>query len=287
MLMAHTAMQITPMTLVSNSLNSSSFCWRGDWTSSVFSMVSLILPISVFWPMPTTTPLAWPVVQLVPLNMVLRLPCRLSGSGMASITLLTGSLSPVRSFWSMRKVMVWIFTTRMSAGTVLPTATVTMSPGTRSSALMVFSSPDLVTTAVSGSNCFKASMAFSALVSCKTPTMALAMRIKKMTRGSKKAVSCSSPSSKMARTNEMMAAVRRIRTRGSSNCSRTSFQKGVASLEVRQFLPYFCWRKTASSSDRPCSIETSKSRRTFSTGWAQELSMMGCEGVRCVMGNAV
>lgn len=81
--------------------------------------------------------------------------------------------------------------------------------------------------------------------------------------------------------------VERVRERERREKGEGGEERNAPSLEVRQFLPYFCWRKTASSSDRPCSIETSKSRRTFSTGWAQELSMMGCEGMRCAMGNAV
>ena len=56
---------------------------------------------------------------------------------------------------------------------------------------------------------------------CQTPTMALAMRMRRMTKGSTKAV-IESLSSKKARTKEMMAARSRILTSRSSNCSRIS-----------------------------------------------------------------
>ena len=52
------------------------------------------------------------------------------------------------------------------------------------------------------------------------------------TAGSTKAVQ-SSPSSKRAKTNEIAAEPRRMRTSWSLNCSRTSFQRGVASSSSR------------------------------------------------------
>ena len=76
------------------------------------------------------------------------------------------------------------------------------SPGTISLAL-TFCTPDLsdrITFAISGSYSLRASMASSAFLSCQTPTMALAMRISKMTKGSTNAVTVSSFSSKKAKT---------------------------------------------------------------------------------------
>lgn len=52
------------------------------------------------------------------------------------------------------------------------------------------------------------------------------------TAGSTKAVQ-SSPSSKRAKTNEIAAEARRMRTSWSWNCSRTNFQRGVASSSSR------------------------------------------------------
>lgn len=58
------------------------------------------------------------------------------------------------------------------------------------------------------------SIAFSALVSCMTPTAALATRMSSITKGSTKAANQLDPfdSSKRASTNETTAEARRIRT---------------------------------------------------------------------------
>jgi hypothetical protein len=69
-------------------------------------------------------------------------------------------------------------------------------------------------------------MAFSALLSCVTPTTALRIRMVRMTTGSTKAVQ-SSESSNRARTKEMAADPRRMMTSWSLNCSRTSCHNGV------------------------------------------------------------
>ena len=127
-----------------------------------------------------------------------------------------------------------------SAGTLSPTDTSMMSPGTMSTAF-TFCTPslsDLTTLPVSGSYSFNASIADSAFLSCQTPTQALAIKMSKMTKGSTKAV-IESSSSKKAKTynkvisvlfshlfstltNEMIAASNKILTRRSSNCSSTS-----------------------------------------------------------------
>lgn len=80
--------------------------------------------------------------------------------------------------------------------------TSTTSPGTKYFAL-IFWTPGLSvlrTLAISGSYSFKASIADSALRSCQTPIIALRIRISRITKGSTKAVSWSSPSSKNANT---------------------------------------------------------------------------------------
>ena len=76
----------------------------------------------------------------------------------------------------------------------------------------------------------RTSMAFSALVSCHTPTAALAIRMRRITSGSTKACAWSSESSRRASTNDTTAAPSRILTRLSSNCSRISFHSGVPSF---------------------------------------------------------
>uniref|UniRef100_A0A224XX29 Uncharacterized protein n=1 Tax=Panstrongylus lignarius TaxID=156445 RepID=A0A224XX29_9HEMI len=116
-----------------------------------------------------------------------------------------------------------------------------MSPGTISLAL-IFCTPDLslrTTLPISGSYSFSASIASSAFLSCHTPTMALAIRIRRITKGSTKAVSWSSCSSNNARTKEMMAANNKIFTNRSSNCSNTNCHIDLPSSVGSSLGPYF------------------------------------------------
>lgn len=73
------------------------------------------------------------------------------------------------------------------------------------------------------------SIAFSALVSWITPTVAFAINISRITAGSTNAekIPPSLLSSKRARTNETTADARRISTSWSLNCSKMSSQRGV------------------------------------------------------------
>ena len=75
------------------------------------------------------------------------------------------------------------------------------------------------------------SIAFSALVSCTTPTVAFAIRISKITRGSTKAPPNveSSESSSRASTKDIMADASRMSTSWSLNCSKMSSHRGVDS----------------------------------------------------------
>ncbi|KAF3850638.1 hypothetical protein F7725_012410 [Dissostichus mawsoni] len=63
MLIIHTAMQIREMTLESCSPNSSSFCCSGVFSCSVAAISSRIFPISVFTPVATATPTAFPAAM--------------------------------------------------------------------------------------------------------------------------------------------------------------------------------------------------------------------------------
>ena len=67
------------------------------------------------------------------------------------------------------------------------------------------------------------------ILTCQTPTIALAIKIRRMTKGSTNAVMDSSSSSKKAKTKEMIAASKRILTRRSSNCSKTNCQMDLPS----------------------------------------------------------
>ncbi len=77
----------------------------------------------------------------------------------------------------------------------------------------------------------RTSIAVSALVSWTTPTVAFAIRINKMTKGSTNAVAQLPPgsdtSSKQARTKDTTAEPRRMRTSWSWNCAMMSLMSGV------------------------------------------------------------
>ena len=66
-------------------------------------------------------------------------------------------------------------------------------------------------------------------LTCQTPTIALAIKMRRMTKGSTNAVMDSSSSSKKAKTKEIIAASNRILTRRSSNCSKTNCQMDLPS----------------------------------------------------------
>jgi hypothetical protein len=93
-------------------------------------------------------------------------------------------------------------------------------------------------------------MAFSALLSCDTPTMAFSIRIVKITIGSTNAVKSSPPSTR-AKTKEITAETNNMMTSWSLNCSSTNFHNGVGSSSgsaissafrnqnKQPFIPYF------------------------------------------------
>mmetsp|Transcript_23059 Transcript_23059/g.50737 ORF Transcript_23059/g.50737 Transcript_23059/m.50737 type:complete len:201 (-) Transcript_23059:286-888(-) len=185
--MPHTKKQMTKITFARVSPNSSSFCCRGVLASSseASDTAWLIPPITVRMPVLVTTPTHCPVVTCVCENSILCL------SGMEAFFIVTTSgilptlsASPVIAASSTRKVVVVTLITRTSAGTASPTLTSTMSPGTTSAASISFQSPLRSTMAFLDCIFFKASSAASALDSCQTPTIAFAVRIRRITSGS-------------------------------------------------------------------------------------------------------
>mmetsp|Transcript_28004 Transcript_28004/g.69931 ORF Transcript_28004/g.69931 Transcript_28004/m.69931 type:complete len:282 (+) Transcript_28004:2986-3831(+) len=256
-LMSQTITQMTPITLESSSPNSSSFFDSGVLSSSFPASVtaSWILPISVRMPVAHTTHTAEPLATVVLLKTMLLLPCSsqsVMSNGRGSGSFCTDCDSPVSCDCSTRSVVVLSWQTLMSAGTLSPTRTSHTSPGTTSSAGMVFHLPSLRMRASSGCSDLSASSAFSALLSCHTPTMALAIRISRITSGSTYAVRPSSPlSSSTASTKLTHAANSRIRTSRSSNWSRMRRQRDLPSSWVSSFLPYLARLSAASSSVSP------------------------------------
>ena len=66
-------------------------------------------------------------------------------------------------------------------------------------------------------------------LTCHTPTMALAIKMSRITKGSTNAVIDPSSSSKNASTKEITAASNKILTRRSSNCSNTRVKRDLPS----------------------------------------------------------
>ena len=112
------------------------------------------------------------------------------GSGTGSECLITDTDSPVRRDWSTLRVVDLICKILISAGILSPTETSTISPGTRSRAKICWTCfrSARTTFPVSDSYSLRASIADSAFFSCQIPTIALAIRIIRITKGSTKAV---------------------------------------------------------------------------------------------------
>mmetsp|Transcript_17695 Transcript_17695/g.31549 ORF Transcript_17695/g.31549 Transcript_17695/m.31549 type:complete len:226 (-) Transcript_17695:117-794(-) len=145
----------------------------------------------------------------------------------------------------------------MSAGTLSPTFRSTMSPGTNSRAGRSSTHfPLRRTRACSLCSSFSAAIAFSALLSCHTPTMALIARMRRMTKGSMYARNPSSSSSSapnIASRSDTVAASSSSLTRVSSNCSRTSFHRGLPSSFSSSLKPYRSRAVATASASRPLS----------------------------------
>mmetsp|Transcript_8199 Transcript_8199/g.20310 ORF Transcript_8199/g.20310 Transcript_8199/m.20310 type:complete len:288 (-) Transcript_8199:261-1124(-) len=266
--MTHTRTQMPVMTCVSMSPNSSSFWLSGVFSASSEASVTAdwIFPISVAIPVAVTTPMAFPPLIVVPANTMFFWSEIFSPLVMASQVFRTVSDSPVRAPSSLRRVAVTSLQRRTSAGARSPTLILTMSPGTSSSVgIESCQTPSRRQGACRDCICLRASRAFSALASCQTPTMALMMRIRRITAGSTKASTQCSTSSKKARTNESRAAARRIWTSLSSNCSRTNCQRGVFSSCSSSLDPWIFRSSETSASESPRSRVTLCSFRTSST----------------------
>mmetsp|Transcript_141506 Transcript_141506/g.439883 ORF Transcript_141506/g.439883 Transcript_141506/m.439883 type:complete len:246 (+) Transcript_141506:2525-3262(+) len=242
--MIHTRAQMMKITFASSSPKSSSFCCRGVCSSSVAACFTAdwMTPISVDMPVPTTQPTQAPLETVVDEKSMFVLPWitqPLSMMGSGSLETLCDS--PVSCDCSMRIVVVFSFMRRKSAGTLSPTFTSTMSPGTTSAASMTPQWPFRSTVALSGCSFFSASSAFSAFDSCQTPTKALATKMARMTRGSTYAARPSSAlfSSKKARKNDTRADSRRMRTNKSSNWATINSQRDFFSCSSSSLRPYF------------------------------------------------
>ena len=152
----------------------------------------------------------------------------------------TGTDSPVSADSSLLRLADSI--SRASAGTKSPASTRMMSPGTRSLASMTASRPLRSTRACGADMLLSASMAFSALLSCIMPMMALRMTMARISAGSRN----SRVSPLWAATKkEMMAAMMRMIIIVSLNWARKRIKREGFFCSRSTFLPYF-WRACSS-----------------------------------------
>ena len=104
---------------------------------------------------------------------------------------------------------------RASAGTASPASSTITSPGTNSSLRTVRCSPSRITLLVAAAISCKAAMAFSALLSCNTPSTALIVTTARMMITS----AMDSPCIRLV-TPEIRAAASKIKIMGSANWAR-------------------------------------------------------------------
>mmetsp|Transcript_26270 Transcript_26270/g.64858 ORF Transcript_26270/g.64858 Transcript_26270/m.64858 type:complete len:270 (+) Transcript_26270:1901-2710(+) len=142
-LIAQHATHTTEMMRVSRSPNLSSFSFSGESLSSVSVSALAIFPISVSEPVLITTPLHLPYTRSVPekrqLSFMLSSASMLSDSHAASFG--TPAASPVRAACSALTEVLCKHVRRRSAGTLSPTFTSTISPGTSSLASIISTLP--------------------------------------------------------------------------------------------------------------------------------------------------
>ena len=136
-------------------------------------------PISVPWPVATTSPRAVPCVTSVPDHSIdLRSP-RDAAASTGSTVFSTGTDSPVRIASCAASPRA--SRSRRSAGTLSPASSSTMSPGTSSAPSSVLRRPSRSTAARGASMLRIAAIAASALPSCTKPITALARTTARIT----------------------------------------------------------------------------------------------------------
>ena len=173
----------------------------------------------------------------------------------------TGKDSPVNDDSSVFKLMASV--KRKSAGTVLPSSKMTMSPRTSSSAFNSTSFPSLLTTHVGEDIFFKASNDFSALFSCTVPMIAFNTQTPKIMIGSAK--SNDSPfltTLKMEIATLNNAAAKRMKIIGSLNWPKNTKKSGVFFFSGNLFGPYLTSLSPASWLVKPCSTLLSSCCKT-------------------------
>ena len=156
-----------------------------------------------------------------------------------SAVLSTPSLSPVREdSLTFREKFSRM---RPSATTMSPASSSTMSPGTTSAEGISTRTPPRSTLAVGEDMAFRLSRDFSAFTYCTVPRMALRMSTAKMTM----------VLSTFSDTAEIRAAMIRMITSRSLNCSRNTWRVLFFLPSDSLLGPYCSARRRTSASDRP------------------------------------
>ena len=204
-----------------------------------------IAPKAVRWPVSTTSTRALPLLTDVPANT--QLPRRASGASAAATpgAFSTGNDSPVRLASETRKSRA--ASTIPSAGTRLPAARSTTSPGTSVLAGTVCSAPSRSTRAVRASRCRSAVTAAEARYSWAKPSATLPSTIARMIAAS----------SQSRRTSETAAPAMRIRTSGLASWWRNSSHTACSGSSSKLLAPWRSSRRAASPPARPRSDEAS------------------------------
>ena len=161
-----------------NRPNDSSFNSRGVFGVFASEISLAIRPSCVLIPVSTTTPTARPVATVVPMYIMFRRSARSVFLSIELRCFVIGSDSPVRADSSTRH---WYTSSkRMSAGTLIPSSNLTISPGTKSVVGISDSNPSRSVTELEMLICLSASIACSACPSCQKPKKAFAVRTRKM-----------------------------------------------------------------------------------------------------------
>ena len=205
------------------------------------------MPISVSIPVATTTAFPLPYTTVLPINAIFFLSPRGTsplGASMTSQVLSTGTDSPVSAASSIFILAHSIILA--SAGTASPASSTITSPTTKSSLLTVICLPSRNTLLVAAAISCSASIAFSALLSCTTPRIALISTTAMMmitSEGNSPLMPDIMP--------EMTAATMRMIVIGSANCLRK--RRNIFSFlpSASLFLPFFSSLQDASAVDRP------------------------------------
>ncbi len=213
-------------------------------------MSEKIRPNSVLRPVLKTTARPVPAATVVPMNTMLGMLMAASSSSMiGSEVLRTASDSPVRAML-MVDISYWRIT-RASALMLSPSSRTMTSPGTRSAAATIVTSPSRTALALAGTIFCSASVAFSALYSWKKPMTPLRMTTPMMAIMTLIWSCRSLPLESMAATKTSSAAASSMIAKRVVNWSRSLKMIGRPTLVGRVLCPYLARREKASSSARP------------------------------------